>query len=267
MYKFIIPLFALAFLLVSCNPAEQPNDGNPTGDDLLFGEENASSTSSVSAMESTSSQGNAMTEPQPSTGIHTVVMHTSKGDITLELNADSAPKTVGNFLALAEKGFYDGLTFHRVIDGFMIQGGDPSGDGTGGSDVTFEDEINAKSYGLDKQKLKDVAGNQQIPAGMENTTVEEFYELQGYQYNDALDSLPMTYGALAMANAGPNTNSSQFFIIHAEEGTPWLEGKHTVFGKVTKGMDVVNAIAAVAVDRTTSRPLTAVTMTSVEVVK
>ena len=124
-------------------------------------------------------------------------LHTTEGAIALELYPGEAPKTVENFLKLSRDGFYDGVIFHRVIPDFMIQGGDPTGTGTGGPGYEFEDEFN--EHGVVR-------------------------------------------GALAMANAGPNTNGSQFFIVTAE-ATPWLDGKHTVFGKVTSGMDVVDRIS------------------------
>ena len=123
-------------------------------------------------------------------------MHTNHGAIELELFEDEAPKTVENFRKLAGEGFYDGVIFHRVIKDFMIQGGDPTGTGTGGPGYTFEDEFN-------DHKVK--------------------------------------RGALAMANAGPNTNGSQFFIV-TTDAAPWLDGKHTVFGQVTGGMDAVDSI-------------------------
>ena len=126
-------------------------------------------------------------------------MQTSEGQITLELFDEDAPKTVDNFRKLASEGFYDGLSFHRVIKDFMIQGGCPEGTGTGGPGYTFDDEIN------DHKVVR---------------------------------------GALAMANAGPNTNGSQFFIVTAD-ACPWLDGKHTVFGQVTSGMDVADAISQV----------------------
>ena len=129
-------------------------------------------------------------------------LHTNHGEITIELFPNDAPKTVDNFLTLAGKGFYDGVSFHRVIPDFMIQGGDPTGTGSGGPGYTFEDEIN-------------------------DHKVER--------------------GALAMANAGPNTNGSQFFIV-TTKSAPWLDGKHTVFGKVTEGMDVVDEISEVSRD-------------------
>jgi cyclophilin family peptidyl-prolyl cis-trans isomerase len=125
------------------------------------------------------------------------ILHTNHGAIDLELFAEEAPATVGNFLKLASEGFYDGVIFHRVIPDFMIQGGDPTGTGTGGPGYQFEDEIN------DHRIVR---------------------------------------GALAMANAGPNTNGSQFFIV-TTEAAPWLDGKHTVFGRVTSGMDVVDGIS------------------------
>jgi cyclophilin family peptidyl-prolyl cis-trans isomerase len=145
-------------------------------------------------------------------------LHTSEGQIALELAADEAPKTVENFTRLAGEGFYDGLTFHRVIPDFMIQGGDPKGDGTGGPGYTFDDESN---------------------------------------------DLRVERGAIAMANAGPNTNGSQFFIVTAD-ACPWLDGKHTVFGRVTEGQEVVDRISNVARDDR-DRPQTPVTVERVEV--
>ena len=123
---------------------------------------------------------------------------TNRGDIHLDLFEDKAPKTVANFAKLANDGFYDGLTWHRVIDDFMIQGGCPDGNGTGGPGYRFDDEASALQLKHDGP------------------------------------------GTLAMANAGPNTNGSQFYITHTK--TDWLDGKHAVFGKVTDGMDVVNSI-------------------------
>jgi peptidyl-prolyl cis-trans isomerase B (cyclophilin B) len=129
-------------------------------------------------------------------------VHTNHGSVQLELFDADAPKTVDNFVKLARDRFYDGVSFHRVIPDFMIQGGDPTGTGTGGPGYEFEDEFN-------------------------DHKVER--------------------GALAMANAGPNTNGSQFFIVTAA-ACPWLDGKHTVFGKVTSGMDVVDQISALPRD-------------------
>jgi peptidyl-prolyl cis-trans isomerase B (cyclophilin B) len=126
-------------------------------------------------------------------------MQTTHGAIELELFDEDAPKTVENFTKLARDSFYDGIIFHRVIPDFMIQGGDPTGTGSGGP---------------------------------------------GYQFEDEFNSHAVARGALAMANAGPNTNGSQFFIVTAD-ACPWLDGKHTVFGRVTGGMDIVDRISQV----------------------
>jgi cyclophilin family peptidyl-prolyl cis-trans isomerase len=144
-------------------------------------------------------------------------LHTSEGPIELELHSEDAPKTVENFVKLSRDGFYEGVIFHRVIPEFMIQGGDPTGTGTGGPGYEFEDEFNQH---------------------------------------------PVERGALAMANAGPNTNGSQFFIVTVE-GAPWLDGKHTVFGRVTSGMDVVDRISQVDRDAN-DRPREPVTIERVE---
>ncbi|HEY4484476.1 MAG TPA: peptidylprolyl isomerase [Candidatus Paceibacterota bacterium] len=155
-------------------------------------------------------------------------METSKGKIELELYPKVAPKTVLNFITLSQKGFYDGTKFHRVVDGFVIQGGDPLSRtddpavGTGGPGYAFEDEINPKSLNVPDAVIKQL-------------------EAAGYKYDYSLKSLPNSTGAISMANAGPNTNGSQFFVI-TQEDQPSLNGKHTVFGKVVKGMDVVRAI-------------------------
>jgi cyclophilin family peptidyl-prolyl cis-trans isomerase len=148
-----------------------------------------------------------------------LTLNTSEGAVSLELFDEDAPKTVSNFKKLAGEGFYDGVIFHRVIKGFMIQGGDPTGTGTGGPGYTFEDEIN-------RHKI--------------------------------------TRGALAMANAGPDTNGSQFFILTTDEA-PWLDGKHTVFGRVTDGMDVVDRIEGTKTGRG-DRPVDDIRIESVELV-
>ncbi|MCH4124395.1 MAG: peptidylprolyl isomerase [Levilactobacillus sp.] len=177
-----------------------------------------------------------------------VTIETSMGTIQLQLFPEQAPKTVENFVTHAKAGYYDGLTFHRVIPNFMIQGGDPTGTGMGGESIwgqPFEDEFS-----------------------------QELYNLRG---------------AVSMANAGPNTNGSQFFIVQDKDmteqmqgqmkdagfpdeivdaykdgGTPWLDFRHTVFGQVTDGMDVVDAIAQVKTDAS-DQPATQVTMDKVTV--
>lgn len=131
-------------------------------------------------------------------GSYRAVIETDQGSIELDLHTEHAPKTVNNFIFLAREGFYDGTTFHRVIDDFMVQGGDPTGTGTGGPGYTFEDEV--------------------VGSPLKHET-----------------------GTLSMANAGPDTNGSQFFITHAPQ--PHLDGMHTIFGTVASGQDVVDSIS------------------------
>jgi len=155
----------------------------------------------------------------------TAVLQTNKGTIRFELLESDAPKTTENFITLAERGYYDGIIFHRVIDGFMIQGGDPTGTGRGGESAwggRFNDEINPSS---------------------------PVYQ-HGYKA-----------GTVAMANAGPNTNGSQFFIMHVDYPLP---PSYSIFGRVTEGQDVVNAIAKSARDRN-DKPLSEIKMEKVTI--
>jgi len=227
------------------------------------------------------------------------VIKSSSGDIRVELFAAEAPETVKNFIALAEgrkeytdpntgtkvkKHFYDNLIFHRVIKGFMIQGGCPLGTGSGSPGYMFADEINAIALGLDKIKAVQPDGTvhpslpvrsredfsrmvvmplarkmgitsqqqfeeriQEIQQKVSELSLKDCYENLGYRYTDKLKSTPPVRGVIAMANSGPDTNGSQFFINLID--TPWLAGKHTVFGKVIQGMEVVDKIAEVPVDQ------------------
>jgi len=149
----------------------------------------------------------------------TVTIETNHGTITAEMFVDKAPTTAGNFIELVKKGFYDGIIFHRVIEGFMIQGGDPTGTGRGGPGYTIKDEFGA---------------------GLAHAHP----------------------GIFSMANAGPNSGGSQFFITLA--ATPWLDGKHAIFGKVTAGLDVVKTIGKVQTARG-DRPVQDVVMKKVTV--
>lgn len=155
--------------------------------------------------------------------LYTTILHTDKGDIAITLNAKDTPITTNNFVSLARSGFYNGTPFHRVIKGFMIQGGDPKGDGTGGPGYRFADEPFTGEY---------------------------------------------TRGTVAMANAGPNTNGSQFFIMHADTSLP---KNYVIFGRVTKGIEVVDTIATVPVTKRPtgeeSKPVTPVNVTSVEIIE
>ncbi|XDD51757.1 peptidylprolyl isomerase [Leptospira sp. WS92.C1] len=215
---------------------------------------------------------------------------TTQGNLTVELFDQDAPKTVQNFIDLAQgekeflarngqkvkKPFYDGLTFHRVIKDFMIQGGCPNGDGTGGPGYRFDDEINGKSLGLDKiqagqapyyqyQLQRAVANELKIKSREEaeakreqlekafeeakKLSVLEILFRTGYKYNENVNSHKAIKGALAMANAGPNTNGSQFFINQVD--TPHLDGLHTVFGQLVSGSDVVDQIVKAGNSKTT----------------
>lgn len=158
--------------------------------------------------------------------IRRVAIETDKGEIKLELHPKLAPKAVENFIKLTEEGFYNGTTFHRVVEGFVIQGGDPlsknddpSNDGTGDPGYTFEDEINPKSIGLTFDQTKEL-------------------EELGYRYRYDIKSIPHEPGVISMANSGPNTNGSQFFIV-TTRSLPELNGRYTAFGRVYEGMDVV----------------------------
>lgn len=232
------------------------------------------------------------------------VMRTNYGTIEIELFDDAAPKTVANFIGLAEgetekDRFYNGLTFHRVVEGFMIQGGDPQGTGTGGPGYTFEDEINAIDLGLHKEKAITPEGyphqylgiktqeqfnqivigpvirelnigsqeelderNEEFEKVLFDLTLKDVFENMGYSYDSSLDSYQPVRGSLAMANSGPNTNGSQFFINLTD--TPWLAGKHTVFGKVISGMAVVEKIGGVETDGQ-SKPVEPVIIRSVRI--
>ena len=187
----------------------------------------ASSEQQVPVVDKVSEQSKQMSETNLVSQYSQAVLKTNLGNITVKFYGSESPKTVENFLKLAQTGFYDGVRFHRVMKDFMIQGGDPnskdddwSNDGIGGPGYKFEDEFN----------------NHKLVAG-----------------------------SLAMANAGPNTNGSQFFIVTAKE-TPWLDGKHTNFGYVVDGMDVVKKIEALPTNQN-DHPTTDATIESIELVK
>jgi len=294
-------LFILALALVGCGDAE-PAPKDPPVDPmslLLPGSPGQLPKLDVEARK-------AVLAGIDVSGTPGVVIETSAGTIEAELWPAAAPKTVKTFIALAEgkvawmdipareireTPFFDGLTFHRIIDGFMLQGGCPNGNGSGSPGFMFEDEINADGLGLDKAKLfpngpeanphdailgllfgKPQMEQQRIfhdmvtrpllrKLGIPTTeankrasewqpkmldlTLKQVYENQGYVFDDALEAKPMAKYTLAMANSGPNTNGSQFFINLVPN--PYLNGKHTVFGKVTKGFEIVDKLGKVQV--------------------
>lgn len=245
--------------------------------------------SAVAFAEEAAVQPSEPTDRPPANPV--VVMSTNHGDITIELLADSAPKTAAHFLGLAQgnvewidpktqekvkKPFYDGLIFHRVIKDFMIQGGDPLANGTGGPGFEIADEINADALGLQKMTALDLQRGQLHPyfevswpvfqqrvllQGIDPTmpdrqarydaalkkwdgaSLKDVYKALGYGYTPGLVSKPIKRGTLAMANSGPNTNGSQFFL--SVRDNDYLNGKHTVFGEVIAGMDVVDKISSV----------------------
>jgi peptidyl-prolyl cis-trans isomerase B (cyclophilin B) len=239
-------MLVLILLLTACGTGEE---SGTAGEQSTTGDKGA-------AEEQGASEGQSGDYRQLAAGntdrdYPTVELVTSQGTITLELYSDVAPKAVENFLTHSKDGYYNGLTFHRVMNEFMIQGGDPLGTGTGGESIygsSFEDEFSTEVYHFK--------------------------------------------GAISMANSGPNTNGSQFFIVQKSEvekelqqqmeeagfpeevikaygeqgGTPWLDNKHTVFGQVVSGLDVVDTIASVEVDKQ-SKPLEPVVIEKINVIE
>ena len=156
-------------------------------------------------------------------------IETEKGNIELELYKDAAPKTVENFVKLTNEEFYDGVKFHRVVEDFVIQAGDPlskdddpNNDGTGGPGYAFDDEINPRALGLSDEAIASL-------------------ETEGYKFDYSLKSISHKIGVISMANSGPNTNGSQFFIISTKD-QPDLDGRYTAFGRVISGMEVMRNI-------------------------
>ena len=261
MKKLATLLLLSTVALAGCSNIQRSLRGDDYVDSSLAAEE-----SSKAAAQSAKELNDALTNenanfPQLSKEVAEdeaeVILHTSQGDIRIKLFPKLAPLAVENFLTHAKEGYYNGITFHRVIDGFMVQTGDPKGDGTGGQSIWH-----------DKDKTKDKG------TGFKN-------EITPYLYN--------IRGALSMANTGqPNTNGSQFFInqnstdtsaklptskypqkiieAYKEGGNPSLDGKHPVFGQVIDGMDVVDKIAKAEKDEK-DKPTTAITIDSIEVVK
>lgn len=213
-------LGVIGFLVVSAPPQRQETNTLPSSSPTQPPVDVLSETVSVSPTDT-------IISPAPKTfdmnKSYTATLHTAKGEITITLNAKETPKTVDNFVTLARKNFYDGTVFHRIIKGFMIQGGDPKGDGTGGPGYQFADEPFTGEY---------------------------------------------TRGTVAMANAGPNTNGSQFFIMHGDTALP---KNYVIFGKVTSGLDVVDAIATAPVTFSPSgeqsQPVTSVKVTTIEILE
>ena len=217
---FILPIAGICVALVllfnyNLNKVEEPKDNVAK----LLKNSGPSNVNNSNAQESKPN----MNQPEMKIDInkkYQAKFSTNYGDFTISLFAKETPITVNNFVTLAKNKFYDGLVFHRVIEDFMIQGGDPKGNGTGGPGYNFQDETSPKK---------------------------------------------LVKGSLAMANAGPNTNGSQFFIVTATE-TPWLDGKHTNFGEVVSGLEVVEKIGKVETGAN-DRPVKNVIINSIQIIE
>ncbi|MFA6228094.1 MAG: peptidylprolyl isomerase [Patescibacteria group bacterium] len=229
----LIALIICSVALTGCGiQKDEVKEAVPAGSVAVIGRtvtESPASPADASSSQATSSAtiiNKTLTMPEiiiDQSKTYTAVLHTDRGDITVALNAKATPITVNNFVYLAKNNFYDNTIFHRVIKDFMIQGGDPKGDGTGGPGYKFADEKFTGEYAR---------------------------------------------GTLAMANSGPNTNGSQFFIMHAD--VP-LQKDYVIFGRVTKGLDVVDKIATAATtlgaDGAMSKPVTPVKVNSIEIIE
>lgn len=195
---------------------------------------------------------------------------TDFGNIIVDLFERETPITVNNFVFLANEKFYDNLTFHRVVKDFVIQGGDPKGNGSGGPGYKFQDEINASALGLDDIKVKEATYLRSFYPSLVSqyaeSSIADFYtKALGYKYSeDSGSSTPFSPYVLAMANSGPATNGSQFFITTKTFSGDFLNGKHTVFGKVVSGFDVVDSIENINV-KGNDEPTTPVVIKSIQI--
>jgi cyclophilin family peptidyl-prolyl cis-trans isomerase len=226
--KVLIVILVFALAIISAFSLTRAAKG-PAAPKVATAQENTMITDAISQPQSATSTPISTFVPEKPTlesakkkGVYSAIIKTSAGDITVSLNYQATPLTASNFMNLSEGGFYNNTIFHRIIDGFMIQGGDPKGDGTGGPGYKFDDEAFTGEY---------------------------------------------TRGTVAMANAGPDTNGSQFFIMHKDAPLP---KNYVIFGKVTKGIEVVDKIATAPVTMSSSgensKPVSPVVVTTVEIV-
>lgn len=224
-YTLFVVVILTVFILTGCAPQKSSLDtyGRPGVVGTISGDDQPSEPVPTPTPATPNPSPTTMPEMTiDQTKSYTAILHTDKGDVEVALNAKATPITVNNFVSLARRSFYDGTIFHRVIKGFMIQGGDPQGTGAGGPGYQFADEPFTGEY---------------------------------------------TRGTIAMANAGPNTNGSQFFIMHQDYPLP---KNYVIFGRVTKGIEVVDAIATAPVTASggeASKPITPVKVTSVEIIE
>ena len=228
----ITVIIVVAVIVIAWFSLDRRNTESIPGDSSLFASSTAAASQIAPVAMTVNGQPVSSASPAPSATtnqpvknlMHTITIKTDKGTIVFETYDADAPKAAQNFITLAQKGFYNGTIFHRIIPGFMIQGGDPTGTGMGGPGYSFADELNPATASYKAGYVR---------------------------------------GTVAMANSGPNTNGSQFFIMQADNPLPH---SYTIFGKVISGMDVVDAIANVPVDSSThNMPTTPIKMTSVTV--
>lgn len=218
-YLIFLPVLGIIVLVLLANTGNKPNQATNATETTIINSETKKDTN---MQETTSSENKMVGQPMTidKTKSYTAIMKTTEGTIKIKLNAAQTPITVNNFVGLAKKNFYDNTIFHRVIKGFMIQGGDPNGNGSGGPGYSFADEPFTGEY---------------------------------------------TRGTVAMANAGPNTNGSQFFIMHKDNPLP---KNYVIFGQVIEGIEVVDKIAETPVDNPGSqspKPLTPIKILSVQI--
>lgn len=202
---------------------------------------------------------------------YTATIKTSYGDIKVDLFDTTNPKTVNSFVFLAQEGFYDGISFHRVIPDFMVQVGDPTETGTGGPGYKFDDELDAEDVGLNNLFVSQAdflpgLYPQYNFSSMADWTVKEFYEKKlGYDYDTQYKTSRMGSGVVAMANSGPNTNGSQFFLVTSTislNTARSLDGKYTTFGTIIAGQEVVDRISKASTD-SNDKPTSKITIEKV----
>ncbi len=200
------------------------------------------------------------------------IIKTTSGNITIDLFEKDTPVTVNNFVFLAKDKYFDNLNFHRVVKNFVIQGGDPKGDGTGGPGYKFADEIDPSAIGLADIKVSDATFLRSfypssVISANANISLQQFYEqFLGYTYTPGFGTTKFGPYVLAMANSGPATNGSQFFITTKTFTGDFLNGKHTVFGKVIEGFNVVDSIEAVNV-KNNDVPTAPVLIKSIQIIE
>ena len=254
----VLTLILVAFYSNGMDPFNIDTDITGNGNSILDGSGTKKTYTSAPAMTLVSGKD------------YTATIKTEFGNIVVDLFEKDTPMTVNSFVFLSKEKFYNGLTFHRIVKDFVIQGGDPKGDGTGDPGYKYADEIDTKAIGLDDIKVKEAAFLKSFYGSAVNSylesSVSEFYSaVLGYKYTPGKGTNKFDKYVLAMANSGPGTNGSQFFITTGTfTGEAYLNGKHTVFGRVVSGFDVVDAIEDVNV-KSNDKPTSPVVIKSIEI--